>query len=147
MNVNDRNKVVELLKNYRSYKYAVNNGIAAYQEEDNTGMPFNNSYGPRAPMLFRGSLDASTDDYRRYSRAVKMVEGAVDEVLDDNEQDIIRLKYMNRNTLTLEVISRRKGISEKTVRTTHKRAINKLNMALRFIETPEIINLDVVISV
>jgi predicted DNA-binding protein (UPF0251 family) len=145
--MNDRNRVVELLKNYRSYRYAVSNGIAPHVADDTAGMPMGGSYGPRVPSLLRGSWDVPTDDYRRYSRAVKMVEGAVSEVLDDNESIIISMKYMERNSLTLEKIAERTGISERTIKSYHKRALTKLTVCLRFVDTPEIINLDDVIKV
>lgn len=143
--MNDRNKVVELLKNYRSYRYAVSNGIAPHVADDMTGS--GGGYGPRVPTLFRGTWDASTDDYNRYSRAVRMVEGAVSEVLDDHEADIVRMKYMERNSLTLEKIAERTGISERTIKSYHKRALTKLTVCLRFVEAPEIINIDEVIKI
>lgn len=146
----NRDKVTELLKNYRSYKYAVSNGIAPFVEDDTLGMPMMLDYGSRPPkgLTGRGNTFASTQDYHIYSRAVKMIDGAVNEVLNDTERDVIELKYTTRNPLTLEQIAERKGLCERTVRTLHKRALTKLVLALRFVDVPEIHNLDhVLISV
>lgn len=144
--MNSRDKVVELLKNYRSYKYAVSNGIAPFVEEDTTGMPINSSYGPRVPTLHRGSWEASTEDFRRYSRVVRLVSGAVEEVLNDEEQKIIKMKYMERNTLTLAQIADRMNMSERRVLYLHKKALKSLSQALMFVDAPEIINLDKVLA-
>lgn len=145
----DRDKVTELLKNYRSYKYAVSNGVAPHQSEDTVGMPMGGSYGSRPPRGFegRGSVLESLMDYQRYKRAVLMVDGAVSEVLDDDERSIVELKYMNRNTLTLSQIGDYKAMSERSVRYVHKRALKKLSMALRFVDVPAILNLDEVVIV
>lgn len=140
----DRDKVTELLKNYRSYRYAVSNGIAPHEPNDTLGMPMGLDYGPRAPRAFgeRGNTIQSAMDYRIYSRAVKMLEGAVEDVLDDDEREIIRLKYIERNTLTLENIADRRHMHKNTATTIHKRALKKLTKALIFVEVPEIHNLD-----
>ncbi|MGX4584040.1 sigma factor-like helix-turn-helix DNA-binding protein [Paenibacillus chitinolyticus] len=145
----DQNKVTELLKNYRSYRYAISNGVASHQSDDTTGMPLGGGYGSRPPAGFggRGTILSSLMDYQRYKLAVTLIDGAVRDVLDDEERNVIELKYMERNTLTLALIAERKGPSEKTVRNIHKRALNKLTVALRFVDTPEIINLDEVIVV
>ncbi|MCI3922441.1 hypothetical protein MO973_19600 [Paenibacillus sp. TRM 82003] len=142
--MNDRNKVTELLKNYRSYRYAVSNGIAPHVEDETTGG--GGGYGPRIPTLYRGSWDASTDDYRRYSRAVRLISGAVEDVLNDEEQSIVRYKYMERNTLTLSQIADKMNMSERRVLYLHKKALKSLSYALMFIDAPEIINLDKILA-
>ncbi len=144
--MNSRDKVVELLKNYRSYRYAVSNGIAPHVAEDNTGMPMGGGYGPRIPTLTRGTWDESTDDYRRYSRVVRLVSGAVEDVLNDEEQKVIQYKYMERNTLTLSQIADKMNMSERRVLYLHKKALKSLTNALMFIDAPEIINLDKVLA-
>lgn len=144
--MNDRNRIVELLKNYRSYKYAVSNGISPHVAEDNTGMPFNSSYGPRVPILRRGSWDGSTDDFRRYSCIVRMIEGAVNDVLSDDEQKVIRYKYMERNTLRLCEIADRIHVNERRAIYLHKKALKSLGQALMFVDVPEIINLDKILA-
>ena len=143
--MNERDKVQELLKNYRSYKYAVSNGIAPFVDEDTLGMPMALDFGSRPPRLMgsRGSLVSSTTDFRKYDRAVRMISGAVEDVLDDDEREVVTLRWMERNTMTLERIAERKRVCERTVRTVHKRALNKLTLALRFVDVPDIHNLDI----
>lgn len=141
----DRDKVTELLKNYRSYKYAVSNGIAPHQEEDILGMPMSFDYGSRPPsgIYGRGSLQGSTNDYRAYKRVVEAIDGAVNDVLGDDEQKVIRYKYMERNTLTLSQIAEGKlYCHERRAIYLHKKALKALALALMFVELPEIINLD-----
>lgn len=142
----NHNKITELLKNYRSYRYAVSNGIAPHDEED-VLMPFNRTFGPRIPRLHgRGTWDKSITDYRHYSYVVTMIDGAVREVLTDEERKIIELKYLERNPITLERIADRIGYNERTIRRYHKTALKKLTLALGFMEIPEIINLDTVLA-
>jgi hypothetical protein len=140
----DRDKVTELLKNYRSYKYAVSNGIAPFVEEDTLGMPRALDYGPRAPrgLSGRGSIHGSINDYRQYKRVVQAIDGAVNDVLGDEEQKVIRYKYMERNTLTLSQIADAFNMSERRALYLHKKALKALALALVFVEVPEIINLD-----
>lgn len=140
----NRDKVTELLKNYRSYKYAVSNGIAPHEPNDTLGMPMGLEYGPRAPRAFgeRGNTLQSVSDYRKYRTAVRAVDGAVDEVLSDDEQKVIKYKYLERNTLTLYQIADRFNMSERQAKYMHKKALKSLTVALSFVEVPEIINLD-----
>lgn len=63
----------------------------------------------------------------------------LEEVLDDNERDVVTLKYLNRNKLTL---GDRKGLTEKTIGNYHKSALDKLAKSLMFVDVPEITNLD-----
>lgn len=137
-------RITRMLKNYRSYKYAVSNGIAPYQEEDNTGMPMAFSFGSRPPgrLSGRGSTFQSRMDYRAYKNAVLAIDGAVTEVLDDEEQKIIRYKYMERNPMTLAQIADKYHMSERRAVYLHKKALKALTMALTFVDEPEIINLD-----
>lgn len=137
-------KVTRLLKNYRSYRYAVNNGIAPYQSEDTLGMPMGGSFGPRSPvsLLGRGSTIASQLDYQAYGRVVRAIDGAVADVLDDDERGVVEKKYLNRNRMTLFEIADAKKISERTIIRKHKSALKKLELSLKFVEEPEIINLD-----
>lgn len=143
----DRDKVTELLKNYRSYKYAVSNGIAPHEPNDTLGMPMSFDYGPRAPRSFgeRGNTLQSAIDYRQYKRAVEAVNGAVDEVLSDDEQKVIKYKYLERNTLTLYQIADRYHMTEDRAKYLHRKALKSLEKALMFVEVPDIINLDNVI--
>lgn len=137
-------KVTRMLKNYRSYRYAVSNGIAPFVEDDTRGMPMAFDYGPRSPgsLLGRGNIVASQADYRAYKRVVQAIDGAVAEVLDDDMQMVIRYKYLERNTMSLMQIAEKMHCHERRVKYLHKKALNKLEHALVFIEEPEIINLD-----
>lgn len=140
----NREELMEMLLNYRSYRYAVAQGIAPYQQDDTAGMPMGGSYGSRAPRGFegRGSLLASVIDYNEYKSAIQTLEGAIKEVLDDTEQFVIEHYYLERNKLTFERMSDRKGISEKTLRTAHKTALKRLLKAMQFVTVPQIENLD-----
>jgi predicted DNA-binding protein (UPF0251 family) len=140
----DRDKVTELLKNYRSYKYAISNGIAPYQAEDTVGMPMGGGYGSRPPagLNGRGTILDSLMDYQKYKRAITCLEGAIEDVLDDDEREVIRMKYLERNKLTLDTIAKRKHMHKNTVTGIHKRALKTLANALMFVEVPQIHNLD-----
>lgn len=133
-------KVTRMLKNYRSYRYAVSNGIAPY-EEGELGIGCG-GYGSRIPRLSRGTTYPSEMDYRAYKRVVQAIDGAVADVLNDDMQMVIRYKYMERNTLNLMQIAEKIHCHERRVKYLHKKALNKLEHALVFVDEPEIINLD-----
>jgi hypothetical protein len=140
----DRDTVTQLLKNYRSYRYAVNNGIAPFVEDDLLGMPRSLSYGSRLPTSLsgRGTTHASQADYHQYKRIVQLIDGAVSDVLSDDEQKVIRLKYMERNPLTLAEIGHTYSMCDRKVTYLHKRSLRSLSLALAFVDVPDIINLD-----
>lgn len=138
----DKNKVIQTLKNYRSYKFAIQNGIAHSVEDDMTGMPMAFSYGSRPPQLNRGSLMPSINDHNRYRRIVALIDGAMNEVLSDKERMVIKRKYTDQNTTTLFQISQDRDNDERTVGRWHKSALHKLGIILEFADIPEIINLD-----
>lgn len=139
-------RVTELLRNYKSYKYAVAQyvkhkpmaqaGVANYDAMPN---------GSGAPELFftlnarladMGLTSQSDEhDYEQYRRAVNEIEGAL-ETLTDDEQSVIRLKWMS--DVTLKDIAKRKSYSVDTIKRWHKSAINKLDISLRFTKVPEI---------
>lgn len=141
----NKDQVIQALKDYRSYKYAISNGIAAYVEDDMAGMPMGGSYGSRAPSLSRGTFISSTTDYLKYKRFIAVLEGAINDVLSDNERMVIMRKYIDRNSTTLYQISLDKDKEEKTIGRWHKSALDKISKALQFVEVPEIINLDKVV--
>lgn len=143
----NQDKVSEMLTNYRSYRYAAANGIAPYNADDMVGMPMGGGYGSRPPrgMLGSGSLLPSIMDYQSCSRAVKLIEGAVDDVLNDDERDVIRLKYLERNKMTLGRIADYKHMHKNTITSIHKSALKNLRTALLFAEMPTLLNLDDVI--
>lgn len=144
----NHDKLQELLKNYRSYKYAVSNGIAPYQSDDTVGMPMGGSYGSRPPegLNGRGTILDSLMDYNDYAAAIDALEGAVEFVLSDMEQAVIRMKWMDRNTYTLKQIGAIKGMCEKTTGTVHKKALSRLVKAMPQIHVPEIHNLDGIVT-
>lgn len=135
--MNERDKVTELLKNYRSYRYAANNldGTDGYLVQD---------WGSVRIASARGDLIIGLNewDYRRYSRIVTLIDGAVQDVLDDDMQNIIRYKYLERNTLTLSQISDKFHYGERRAQYLHKKALKALTLALGFADAPEIHNLD-----
>lgn len=135
-------KVTRMLKNYRSYRYAVNNGIAPHEEGEQVFVSI--GFGPRAPgsLLGRGSTIASQLDYQTYKRVVAAIDGAVADVLDDDERGVIEKKYLNRNRMTLFEIADATKLSERTIMRKHKSALKKLALSLKFVEEPEIINID-----
>lgn len=142
----NQDKVVELLKNYRSYKFAISNGIAGYNPYDDTGMPRGGGYGSREPRLGGGSTFQSQMDYQSYCAIVRTIDGVVAEVLDDDQSAVIRRKYLDRNKRTLGQIATEKHVDPSTVTRWHKMALKQLAVALMFIEVAEIINLDDVVK-
>lgn len=136
----NRDKITELLRNYRSYKYAIRMyesprmicaGTASYDD-----MPRNGSFGSRIPPRNDGISFEDANDYITYKEAVEAVDGAL-ETLTDDEQSVIKLRWMD--SLTLEQISRRKFCSRDTIKRIHKRAYNQLSICLRFVrEVPQI---------
>lgn len=141
-------KVQEILKNYRSYRYAASNGIAGWNPYDSTGMPMGGSFGSRVPTLSTGLTVYSEMDLVRYGRMITLIDGAVNDVLDDDEAMVIKRKYMDRNKKTLDEIAYAMNRTRQTISNRHKSALNKLNEALKFfiMDAPEIINLDTVVK-
>jgi DNA-directed RNA polymerase sigma subunit (sigma70/sigma32) len=129
----NRDKVTELLKNYRSYKYAVKNGESEALNFGFRIIPFVNS---------DRTITVNQWDFERYSRIVSMIDGAVREVLSDDEQKVIEYKYLERNTLYIHQIADKFHMSERKVTYLHKKALNSLANALAFVEVPDIHNID-----
>lgn len=142
----NQDKVVELLKDYRSYKFAISNGIAGYNPYDDTGMPRGGGYGSREPRLGGGSTFQSQMDYRLYTQVVRLVDAAVMELLDDHERAVIESKYLSREKKTLERIAEIMDKDVRTIRRWHKAALKELTKAFALIDIPEIINLDEVMK-
>jgi hypothetical protein len=137
----NRDRVTKLLKDYRSYRRAMQNyerfkpypaaGIANY-----SGMPG----GSGATELFFASngrmadiyrLDlVDTFDYDMYYAIVYVIDATVDDVLSDNERHVIKCKWMDRNPLSLCEIAKDRDKDERTVRRWHREALRKLAMAL-----------------
>jgi len=142
----NREQITETLKVYLAYKHAVtmyerhrpfpSAGVANY-----TAMPS----GSGAPERFFAIVGKPADmgntslqdelDYRRYKTAVTELEGAFD-VLTEEELSVVKLKWMH--DVTLKQIAERKRYSIDTVKRHHRRGIQKLSDALRFVLLPEI---------
>lgn len=139
----NRDGVTKLLKDYRSYRRAMQNyerfrpvpaaGVANY-----SGMPG----GSGAPTLFFAPQGRMADiyrldlvdqfDYELYRDIVFIIDMTVDDVLSDNERHVIKRKWMDRNPMSLSEIALNfpRDINEKTVRRWHKEALRKLTLAL-----------------
>jgi DNA-directed RNA polymerase specialized sigma24 family protein len=142
----NRENVTELLKNYRSYKYAVNQyerhrpragaGIANYEAmPSGSGAPelFFTANGRMADMGHTSLQDRM--DYQSYSEVIRDIEGGL-ETLTDEEQSVVKLKWMDK--LSLQQIADRKGLSLRTIKSCHKSALSSLQACYRFIKMPEI---------
>lgn len=121
----DNNQVTELLKNFRSYEYAAMM----------CGAP---------PVLDRQALiyterrrGPNSWDQQRYSRIVKLMRGAVEYVLNDDQRTVIMRKYLDRNTLTLKEIAAILHKDRTTVGRWHTEAINSLAKALHPMDEEE----------
>lgn len=142
----NRENVTELLKNYRNYKYAVNQyerhrpragaGIANYE-----GMPSGDGaselfFAPNSRMADMGHTSFQDRlDHQAYSEVVRDIEGGL-EALTDEEQSVIKLKWMDK--LSLQQIADRKGLSVRTVKSCHKSALASLDICYRFVRPPQL---------
>lgn len=112
----NHDQVTELLKNYRSYRYAANN----------CGEPTG-----RLPILYserRYNMDGW--DRTRYHRIVNMIDGAVNEVLSDDQRMVIMRKYLDRNTATLSEIADILHKDPSTISRWHTESLRQLAIAL-----------------
>ncbi|MNC22088.1 Sigma-70, region 4 [compost metagenome] len=136
----DNNTVIKLLTDYRSYKFALTNLIVL--DDGDTHHTNRMVYSERIPKFI--SNYNTWYDRDRYARIVEILESAVDFVLSDEQKQIIRDKYMERNKLTLCEIADKLHRDRKTISSQHKKAINSLSKALLPInkEYMEINNLD-----
>lgn len=130
--------ITELLRNYPYYRYAVrmyeSDRPVALRATEYSDMPRGGGFGARAPKLFGPDFQDELD-YECYKKAVVHIEGAL-ETLTDEEQSVIKLRWMDE--LSLDQIADRKGYSRSTIKRTHKRALYKLTICLRFVEIPYI---------
>ncbi|QYK61837.1 hypothetical protein [Paenibacillus sp. S25] len=118
----DKEKVIKLLIDYRSYEFAVRNmdsGIG--------------SSGPLMPKNMKNHrlMRAGDWDYRRYSLIVKMIKGAVDEVLSDNERTVITRKYLDQNKKSIKQIAHELHRDRGTVTSWHTSALKQLINSLK----------------
>ncbi|MEC0231172.1 hypothetical protein [Paenibacillus alba] len=150
----DKNKVTELLSNYRSYKAAVINferykpspsaGVANY-----SGMPngsgatefFFDRTGKAADMGLTSALDHY--DHQMYKAIVSIIEFSVEQVLTDDEYYVIHHKWMDRNPMDLCKIAIVKDRDETTIGRWHRKALGKLAISFSSIPVvPKIENFD-----
>jgi RNA polymerase sigma factor (sigma-70 family) len=146
-----KDQITEALKNYRSYRYAVNQyerhrphpaaGSMAYEQTfSGSGAP-ELFFAPNARMGDMGHTSFQDRlDYQAYRTFISEVDGALD-TLTEEEQSVIRLKWMEG--IDLKKIAVRKDVSPVTISSTHKRALNKLAVCFRFLEVPQIENIKV----
>lgn len=136
----DNNTVTRLLKDFRSYKFALMNlGGSSKEAIECMVHPV---YAERIPK--RISRYDTAYDRERYDRIITTVESAVNYVLNDDQRTIIMRKYMDRNTMGLSEIALALHKDRTTVGRWHKEAINKLAKALMPISEDymEITNID-----
>lgn len=135
----NQDKVTQLLRNYPYYRYAVMMFVTdrpvMLQATEYSDMPRGGGgFGPKSPKVY-GDTFEDVLDYEKYKRAVTYIEGAM-ETLTDEEQSVIKLRWMD--DMTLDQIAYRKGYSTSTIKRTHRRALEKLTICLRFVEVPYI---------
>ena len=123
-------KVIELLKLYRCYKYAA----------ENAGNYGSKSGGQRIQYYVNRDDSVTLDewDYLRYSRIVQMINGAVMDVLSDNQRKVIQRRYLDRNPKTMTEIADELHVVQPTVSRWHKEAIKRLTIALAPLQYEEI---------
>lgn len=115
----DKNKVTELLNDFNSYRFAVNS------TRDEGG-------GPLMPRSVTDNrlLPVNVWDNRRYTRIVTIVNGAINEVLSDDERLVIMRKYIDRNKKSLHAIAKDLNRDRGTISEWHTEALKKLCIAL-----------------
>ncbi|MNW51826.1 Sigma-70, region 4 [compost metagenome] len=150
----ERERITYELKYYRSYKAAVEgtmrrknmNSINEIFENKYmtaapcrvtlfSDMPMGRGSGSRPPTLTGGMTFDDLLELERYQEMIEMIDIALAS-LTEAEFEVITLKWMD--DLTLNQISDRKGISPRTAKTIHSRALDKLYTSLRFYHPPKI---------
>lgn len=142
-----KDQITEALKNYRSYRYAVNQyerhrphpqaGVANYDAMPSGSGASELFFAPNARMADMGRTSFQDRlDYNAYKTFIDEIDGALDTLTED-ERQVMRLKWIDG--VNLGDIADRKKISERTIKTMHKRALNKLEVCFRFVQEPEII--------
>lgn len=113
------------MDHFRSYHYAARMG-----DEFLDGAP--SVYNERRRSVNRW-------DATRYSRIVNAVAGAIDDVLTDEQAEIIRSKYLEKNPQSFEAIAEGMEREARTIRKKYNQAMHKLEIALStFDDDPEI---------
>lgn len=112
----DLNVLTEILRNFRSYRYAAKMG----QEFLDGSGPM---YSERREVINRW-------DATRYSRIIHALSAAIKDTLTDEQAFIIEQHYLEKNPRTLVSISDELGLTRKTVSRKHRQALAKLGHAL-----------------
>lgn len=112
----NNDQVTQLLKDYRSYRYAAKNC---------------GDTPSWAPTLYSERRTSPNGwDRSRYNRIVNMIDGAVNDVLSDDQRTVIMRKYLDRNTLNLNEIADVIKKDRSSVSRLHTEAVRKLSVAL-----------------
>ncbi|MDG0791931.1 hypothetical protein OMP38_14520 [Cohnella ginsengisoli] len=128
-------QLIQLLTDYKSYKFALKNvgkqdlGIPLYQAE-------------RMRML------PNEWDGTRYARIVEMIDGAINELLTDDQRMVIMRKYIDRENASLTKIGKEKNIHCSSISRWHTEALRRLRVALEPLTSTEweITNVDHMLS-
>lgn len=118
----NKDRVIEILNNMRSYEYAIKSSEGHYS-------------GPMMPLrldeLNRNRMPADMWDHERYSHIVNVTRGAINEVLSDDQRTVIMNKYMDRNKMTLKQIAERLNRDRGTISLWHTEALKLMVTALK----------------
>ncbi|MBY9081216.1 sigma-70 family RNA polymerase sigma factor [Paenibacillus sp. HN-1] len=118
----NKDRVIEILNNMRSYEYAIKSSAGHYS-------------GPMMPLklddLNRNRMPADMWDHERYSRIVSVTRGAIDEVLSDDQRKVIMNKYIDRNKMSLKQIAEKEHRDRGTISVWHTEALKSLAAALK----------------
>lgn len=127
----NNDQVIRLLIDYKSYKYALKNVGSM-----DTGLP----------LISATRLNGDLWDATRYARIVGMIEGAVNELLTDDQRMVIMRKYLDRDSdsVTLKDLADLKHRDRGTIARWHKEALRRLTVALAplGLDEAEITNVD-----
>lgn len=118
----NQDQVAELLKDYRCYKFALQNVKMEYNNI------VQNNY---VPIVFsERSSNPDLWDYTRYTKVLGLLDIAINEVLSDNHRTVIMRKYIDRNPMNLNEIAEIIKCDRTTVGRWHKEALRKLAIAV-----------------
>jgi DNA-directed RNA polymerase specialized sigma subunit len=118
-------QITELLRNFRSYEYAALN----CGRSDLDQLPL---------VISERKRNKDVWDRSRYNRVVKIVRGAIEHVLSDDQRTVISRKYLERNTMTLNEISDILHKDRTTIGRWHSEAIRRLAIALEPLNEDEL---------
>lgn len=126
----NNDQIIQLLHDYKSYKYALRN-VGAYD----TGLSLIAVERIRTPNSWDGT---------RYSRIVEMIDGAVNELLTDGQRMVVMRLYIDRNNPSMNSIALMECRDRGTISRWHKEALRRLRVALEPLsyDDREIHNLD-----